>query len=57
METKEQWKRRIGEELISNTYGTPGEYTWSVRVTDPPWGLSSKRKKISIVSDKLKPIK
>ena len=60
METKEQREQRLAKENATSSYGT---YTWSAEQNystsgyGSPWRAIPKREKISIVTDKLKPIK
>ena len=60
METKEQREQRLAKEIANSSYGA---YTWSAGQNystsgyGSPWSAIPKREKISIVSDKLKPIK
>ena len=61
METKEQREQRLAKEMITNS--SYGAYTWSAEQNystsgyGSPWSAIPKRERISIVSDKLKPIK
>jgi hypothetical protein len=60
METKEQREQRLAKEISNSSYGA---YTWSAEQNystsgyGSPWSAIPKRERISIVSDKLKPIK
>ena len=60
METKEQREQRLAKEIYNSSYGT---YIWSAGQNfstsgyGSPWSAIPKREKISIVTDKLKPIK
>jgi hypothetical protein len=61
METKEQREQRLAKEISNSSYGTytwsPGQNFSSSGYAGSPWYAIPKREKISIVSDKLKPIK
>jgi hypothetical protein len=60
METKEQREQRLAKVITNSSYGA---YTWSSGQNlstsgyGSPWSAIPKREKISIVTDKLKPIK